>query len=816
MIKNFFSIALRTLWNNRVFSAINILGLSIGISASLVIFLLVQYEFSFDKQHPGGERIYRVVTNFTFSGEAMGNSGVTVQLAKAVPGAISGLEATAMFRTTNEDPSVTIKEANTGNPLKFRHERHVVYADRHYFSMFPYEWIAGSPATSLQQPYQVVLTDSLLSKYFPGLTPASAIGRELFFNDTVRTVVSGVIKPLQQRSDLSFSTFISLSTLNDTRLKPEDWENWGSTTSATQLYVRLAPGTQPAQTKKLITELYNKNHKEEDSYNKTVYELQPLSNLHFEEGYGTYGEPTAHKPTLYGLMVIAVFLLLLGCINFINLTTAQASRRAKEVGIRKTMGSSRKQLTIRFLAETFLLTILAVILSCAMVPLLLKAFSGFIPPRLQFNLIQQPAVWLFLLGLALVVSLLSGFYPAYILTRFKPVLVLKNQAYANTHQSRTSWLRKTLTVSQFVVAQVFIIATLLVSQQISYSLTMDMGFRKDAIVWIRNPWNSTVKDGKQLLAAKLRGIPEIAMLSLSNNPPTGNATWSSTFKYHDGKKEISTNVQLKQADTNYVPMYQMKLLAGRNLTASDTTTEFLINETYTRILGFQHPADAVGKYIKQETKPLLIVGVVQDFHQKSLHEPIKPLMIGNAAEFQDGFNILLQPRQATGDTWKRALQKIENTWKKVYPEEDFEYKFVDETIAEYYGKEQRTARLLHWATGLSVFISCLGLLGLVIFTTTQRTKEIGVRKVLGASLSQIVALLSKDLLLLVMLAFALAVPLAWWGMHRWLEQFAYRTDISWWIFIISGAAMAFIALLTLSLQTIRAAMANPVKSLRTE
>ncbi|MBL7763803.1 MAG: FtsX-like permease family protein, partial [Chitinophagaceae bacterium] len=498
------------------------------------------------------------------------------------------------------------------------------------------------------------------------------------------------------------------------------------------------------------------------------------------------------------------------------LTTAHGAQRAKEIGIRKTMGSSRKQLIVQFLAETFLLTFAATLISIVLMPLLLKAFAGFIPKDLHFSITEQPGVIIFLLSLIIIVTALSGFYPALVLSGYKPVLVLKNQAYTNTGKTRNAWLRKSLTISQFVIAQVFIMGAILVSKQITFSLNKDLGFKKDAIINLQTNFYNTSRTKRLVLTDKLRAIPGIAMVSLNTNPPSTPSTWSGTMKYKDGKKEIETDVQQKYGDSNYIPLYKLKLLAGVNNEQSDTVKSFVINETYSRILGFANPQQAIGKYINWSDKQVPIVGVVRDFNQLSLHEPIKPLVIGCMANNQINVAIALQPQQPGSNSWKTAISKIEKLWKEVYPEDDFEYSFFDENLRKYYEAEQNISTLLIWSTGLAIFISCLGLLGLVIYTTTQRTKEIGVRKVLGASVPNIVALISKEFILLVIIAFIIAAPLAWLGMNKWLENFAYRTAISWWIFIAAGLSMVLIALITLAFQTIKAAIANPVKSLRTE
>jgi ABC-type antimicrobial peptide transport system permease subunit len=366
-----------------------------------------------------------------------------------------------------------------------------------------------------------------------------------------------------------------------------------------------------------------------------------------------------------------------------------------------------------------------------------------------------------------------------------------------------------------VIAQVFIIATIIVSKQISYSLNKNMGFKKDAIVYFNTNYRDTSKTNKKVLLEKLKAIPEIAAISLSD-PPASNGYSSSTLKYKDGEKEIETDVLIKRADTNYINLYKIKLLAGKNLPAGDTVHDLLINETYSKLLGFQQPQQAIGKYLEWNKKQDVITGVVADFNTASIHSPIKPLLIETESARQHTFNIALQPQNAEGTVWKNAMAKIKKSFKEIYPENDLEIKFLDETIAKYYTAEQHISSLLKWATGLAIFISCLGLLGLVMYTTNQRTKEIGIRKVIGARVSQIILLLSKDFIKLVMIAFIIAVPIVWFAANKWLENFAYKTNLSVWIFLIGGAIMLLMAMFVLLLRTYKAAAANPVESLRSE
>ena len=425
MIKSYFSVALRNFWRNKTFSLINIFGLAIGISAALVICLIVQYDFSFDKFHKDGDRIYRVVSNFNFAGESFHNSGVTSPMGNALRKELTGLELVVPLRTADDDTKVTVPAEAVNQPAVYKKQKNIVFADEAYFRLIRYNWLAGAAKTALQQPYQVVLTETKAKQYFPGLSATEIIGNEIYFNDTVRAGITGIVKDLDQNTDFTFTTFISRATLESTKLKPQDWEEWNNTNSASQLLLKLSPGTSVAATEKGILAIYNKYHKKDkDDNSKTEYGLQALSDIHFNAIYGNFGDQRlAHKPTLYGLLAVASFLLLLGCINFINLTTAQASQRAKEIGIRKTMGSSKQQLVFQFLSETFVITAMATLLSIAITPLLLKVFADFIPEGLHFNIMRQPDIMLFLCALVITVTLLSGFYPAIILSGFKPVLV---------------------------------------------------------------------------------------------------------------------------------------------------------------------------------------------------------------------------------------------------------------------------------------------------------------------------------------------------------------------------------------------------------
>ncbi|PSL49065.1 ABC-type antimicrobial peptide transport system permease subunit [Chitinophaga niastensis] len=802
MFKNYLLVSFRNIWRNKAFSLINIMGLAVGINAALVVYLMVHYENSFDKFHKDSDRIYRVVSHIYFTGDSVRSAGVSVPVAAAMRENIPAVETAAPFFIND----ITNRIAIAGK--EFRSKEVIIYADKDYFSLIQYKWLSGSPQTSLQQPFTVVLTESRAHTYFPGLSPLDVIGKEIVYDDSIHTTVSGVVSDLQGNSDFKFNEFVSIATVYGSGLKQYYVSSgWDNISSSTQLLVKLKSTVDMAKVTAQLSMLGNQHKGEGNS--RTVMQLQPFSDIHFNTDYPDYINHADLKQ-LYALSLVALALLVLAGINFINLTTAQASRRARETGIRKSMGGTFQQLMLQFLGETFMLTLLASLTALMVAPLLLMFFKSFLPDGLSDTTLYTWPVLLFLLGLSIVVTLLAGIYPALVLARFQPVAVLKGQINA---AGGKVWLRKTLTISQFMVAQFFIIATLIVSKQIHYSLNKDMGFRKDAIITVATPYYNVQYNLRNTLQEKIRTIPEVAMVSMGGQTPAMDGSMSNIFIYKDGKKEIAQNVEMRYGDTAYVQVYQLKILAGRNLKKSDTVSEWVLNEKATKAFGFKDPRGILGVIINNHP----VVGVVSDFNTRSVHTEIPAMALtSSAAEQHRIMHVLLRNPGKGGMVWSHAITKIEKAWKEVYPRDEFKYEFLDKTIENLYTSEQQTARLLNWCAGLAFFISALGLLGLVIFTTNQRTREIGIRKVLGATVWQMVSLLTLDFMKLVVIAFVLAIPLSWWVIHHWLESFVYRTAMSWWIFAIGGAVMAILALATISVKTIRAAWSNPVNALRSE
>jgi len=823
MFKNYFKVAIRNFWGDRFFSFINIIGLAIGIGASLVIYLFVSYDFSFDKFEKDNNRICRVTSAYGVAHEVFKSAGVPYPLYDVLRKEVTGVGDVAAIKLWHggyRGLKVSVKNSK-GGEAAFPKQEHIVFADENYFSIIPYTWLAGSAKTSLQKPYNAVLTASAAKLYFPGVSASDVLGKEVYFDDTVRMVVTGVVQDVTENTDFTFKVFVSRASLETARLMPEQWNGWGSTDPASQLFTRLLPGITPSAIKSQLAKLSEKYDKENASRHITTeFGLQPLSDIHFNAEYDNYNPHVASKPVLYSLLAVAAFLLLLACVNFINLTTAKASKRAKEIGIRKTMGSSAKQLRLQFLGETFLLTLIAAILSVALVPLLVRAFSGFFPQGFHVDYFDRVDLWIFLLALIVSVSFLAGFYPALVLSSYKPALVLKGQSVQSKGETRSAVLRKTLTALQFVIAEILIVATAVVGKQITYELTADMGFKKEGIIYFDTNYSDNVKGHRPLLRDKLKAIPGVAMVSLSNAPASlSGGIRGGQVGYSDGHKNVVTTVKVTLTDTNFIHVYQLMLLAGNNLPVSDTIKSILINEACAKILGFKNPQDAVGKYIDWNDwgpRKVPIAGVVNDYHLRSFHEEVKPMIISSKANQQLLFSVALQPQNADGTAWRTAIRKIEKAFKEMYPDDAFDYSFMDETVAKYYAAEESTAQLLAWATGLCIVISCLGLLGLAMYTIKLRAKEIGVRKVLGATVMQLSTLLSKDFLKPVLYAFVIAAPIAWYMVNKWLEGFAYKINVQWWVFLAGGVAAVLVAMITISFQTIKAALENPVKALRAE
>lgn len=817
MIKSNLLLALRHLQRNKLYTAINIFGLAIGIAACIVIFLIANFELGFDSFRQDRDRIFRVYTSFSgaFSGL---NPGVPTAVEPYVKEKVSGIAHSTMFFTE----SMQVSPLNVqGKPMDEIEAEDLVIVDPEYFSVFSdYQWLGGDPNSALAEPHQVVLSDEKAERYFGGSNPLEAIGRKIMYGDSTVMMVTGIVKAPPIQSDLYFNDFISMATTVS-----GDWKNSGnyerdnlnSTSSRTQLFIKLLQDKSPDEITPQFAKLEERQLGQGGPYAaKASFLLQPLTDLHFNVDMGIfdYSRSPAHLPTLYALIGVALLLLIIGAINFVNLETAQAIRRAKEVGVRKVLGGSRGNLIGQFLGQTLVITSLAMMVALFLTEISLWYFSDFIPSDLEFRLFD-PMTLLFVLSTVILVALLAGTYPAFVLSAFRPALALKDRIGAFGKRGGANNLRRGLVVFQFVIAQVLIFGTLATGYQIRYMMDKDMGFKKDAIVYFRTPFRDTQKR-IFVLGEELGRMPQIQAVTLHDSPPTRRGWNTTIMAYGQGDDEQSYEVHTKFGDANYLDMYDIPLLAGREPLPSDTVKEMLINRTFAQQLGFEQPDEAIGQMINYSEVKVPVVGVVEDFHVQSLHQPIKPTAIFHASRSFHSIGVQLPSEGKQLKDMGETMTLLETEWKKVFPEVPFEYEFLDETVANFYETEQRTTKLINTATFIAILISCLGLFGLVSFSANQRTKEIGVRKVLGATVRSIVALLSREFLLLVLIAFLLAAPIGWWLTNRWLGDFAYTINLSWWLFALCGALAVFVAFGTMSIQAIRAALDNPVDSLRSE
>jgi putative ABC transport system permease protein len=810
MLRNYVIIAWRNLWRNKFHTTINIFGLAVGVSACLVIYLIVSFELSFNTQHNDYDRIYRIHSHFTggFSGF---NRGVPTPVAPTMREQFTGIQSIVFIQGFR--PKVKLP----GSQQAFELPTAMALTEPSYFDVFDsYEWIAGSPEV-LSRPFEAVLTETSARRYFGSSDPESVIGKQIIYRDSLPVTVSGIVKDLPFNSDINFSDFLGTVTIEQSWLKQSfRLDDWTSTNSSSQAFFKLAPGTDMEHIKAqipILKKLYEE-HSEWDAENN--FSLQPLSDIHFNADTGIFDHTSrspAHLPTLTSLIVVAILLLVIGAINFVNLETAQSLRRSKEVGVRKVLGSSRSTLIAQFLSESLLVTILAIVVALPFTEFALGYFAEFVPDGVEFRLLEMTPV---LLGMILIIGVLAGLYPAFVLSSFIPVQALKSQTTSLNRYSNAAFLRKALIVFQFTFAQVLILGTLVVNYQVSFLLNKDLGFKKEAIIYIESPWwENMEKVG--VLKNELAQIAEIEDISMSQSPPAYGGWSSSSISFKKEDEEIKLNAFRKFGDSRYIDFYGIQLLAGRNLHDSDTIKEFIINETLCKMLGFQNPEDALGHLIGYgETAMFPIVGVVKDFHIQSLHRSIEPVMLANEERNFSCFNLKLANSAQGTKGFQAGVEKIQAAWKKVYPESTMRYDFLDEALKNFYKTEQRTAKMTNTATGLAILISCLGLFGLVSYTTAQRTKEIGIRKVLGASVENLIFLLSKSFIVLVLIAFILAAPIAWYSAKYWLQGFVYRIELSYLLFGVTALLAIVIAFLTVSVKTFRAAQANPVDSLRNE
>jgi putative ABC transport system permease protein len=793
MIKNYFKIAWRNLSKRKLHSFINIFGLSVGVAVCLLIIYFISYEKSWDKMHAKAGRIYRLNEVQDFPGTAMQKVSLTMYpMGPAIKDEYSQVENfTRLF------PSSQKLISNGDKHLVFKKS---FWVDQSFLDIFSFPLLAGNLDVALTQPNSAVITESSAKQIFGTV---DVVGKT-FLRDTIPFKVNAVLKDIPENSHLQFDALFSIVTIDG----EEYSNNWGGNFLAT--YLLLKPGADPLEFEKQFPAFIAKHINPAFVKNYKLY-LQPLQDVHLRSNDMTqddWNSKVFSGRTVYVFIVLTIIILLIAFVNFINLSIAASSSRAKEVAIKKTIGASKWSIAFQFIGETIMLTTLAFTLGLLISVLGLPLLNQITDRSIQLEYFISPLNFFLFYVTAVLLGILAGLYPSFYIASFRTIRVLEGKA---VEASKRFSLRNVLVTGQFTIAIILIIATLSVYNQVNYMRKQDPGFNKEQVIVL--PVSVQAIQKKEALRNKLLGTAGVNDISYSGQR-LGNNLGQGYVKFETPGTGIKDgNVSFLRTDERYIPLYQLKVIKGSNFQGAATTVEgqeYIINETLAKQLGWDDP---VGKGFAQGglNTPLgKITGVVKDFNFNSLKTRIEPLCISNLPLYNE-ISIRIIPGNV-----QQTLNNIKIAWDEIVKDRPFEYSFLDEHFAELYKTELQLSQVTSIAAGLSIFIASLGILGLISIIIQQRTKEIGIRKLLGASIANIIYIFSKRIILLVLIASIIAFPIAWWAMNKWLEDFAYRIHIGWWVFVVAGAAALMIALLTISFQAIKAAAANPVKSLRTE
>ena len=798
MFRNYLKITWRNLAKNRTYTLINITGLALGMGCALLIFALVRYHFATDRHHRNYDRTYRITSKFIRPEGDAYTPGVPYPFGKAVRNDYPGIEQLAMIEQWY-NPMVLVPTAK-GPEQKFKDaDKSGAFVEPSYFRIFDYEWLAGGFA-EMNQPNTVVISEENARKYFG--TTNSVVGKVLRLNGKINARIVGVFRDYQDNTDFAYPIMPSYATLKEYRGGTD--EDFGNTNSSSQCFVLLNDRFTAADWERQMPAFLKKYRP--DDIKTTRYPIQPLTDIHFSTDHGGVS-----KGLILSLLLIGVFLIVTASINFVNLATAQALTRAREVGVRKVMGSTQGQLFAQFMGETALITLTATTIAIGLFQVGLGLVQQELNGAFKFTFYFDWSVvgWLGLL--VLIVTVLSGVYPALVLAGFKPVLALAGKI--TTRQVGGFSVRRGLVVAQFAISQMLIIGMVVVASQLRFIQEKDLGFRKNAILTVELPIANDQDVSKlSTFHALATSLPDVEKFSYSmSGPPQTGWVGETTVRYDTQPEKDAFTTQRKAIDANYLDLYDIKLVAGRNLYPSDTSREALMNEAMVKRLGFRNPAQVLGKILHNNRRNFEIVGVVKDFNQVPLQGKIAPLFMTTLAS-----NYYFANLQLHSGNFQRVIGQLEKQYNQVYPDNFFSHQFVDERIERSYQQEQTMGKLVNFFAGIAVLIGCLGLYGLVLFMARQKTKEIGVRKVLGASVGSILWLFGKEFARLIVVAFVVAAPLAWWIMNGWLQDFEYKVVLGPGIFLIAIGVTILVATLTVSFQSVKAALMNPVKSLRSE
>lgn len=796
MWSNYLKIALRNLRKNKTHTGINLMGLTIGISAAILIFAIIRFDTSFDDYHEDTDRIFRLVQSENTAGDLSYSTGIPFPLRLSFKDDFSEVEYFTLVDNNTDD---IISFERNGEKVKFQEDNTVgcfVMAD--YFRIFNYSFLHGSPATIFEHKHSVVLSKRMAEKYFG--TYQQAIGQEIRLNNKYDVSVSGIVENAPHNTDLPFQIFVNFQVGE----KDRTWDSWSATSNSVHGYIKLKENVAMASfSDKLLG--YVQSHLSPNYPSEIKIYSQPLNEVHSDPKFGTFSGRIASNRENFTLVLIGALLLLAACINFINLNTALAVKRSKEIGVRKVLGSNRAALVAQFLCETAILTFVAMILSLGLSQIVIKHieyFIGYSVPGLQIDGIFAVSVLL----LFLLVTLLSGLYPSFVLSGFKPILALKNKI--QYQQKGSLSLRKSLIVVQLVISQVLIVAVIVVTQQIDHFLTTPIGVNSEGIMEFGIPDNEGMD--YEALKVRLLELDGVEKVSFSNTGSTSYNTWGGIARMTVDTSLIVQQMQVKIIDKSYLETYGISLVAGRNI-SNDTVRSYLLSEKAVEQLGFSSPEQAIGLTMRIWGKNAAVIGVVEDFHSTSLHDQIEPMAFWYDPTHLNNTAIKL----GEGD-WKTTIASAQNIWEEYFPNYIFQYSFLDETIEQFYVNEERLSKTFSLFTVIALFIGGIGLLGLMSYLVSARTKEIGVRKILGARLAQILTLLTMDFVKMVGIAFIVAVPVSWYFMHEWLKDFESKIEISLWIYLSAFMVSLLITLLIIGWKSFRAAVTNPVEALKYE
>lgn len=792
MFKNYIRIAWRNLIKRKVFTTINILGLAIGFGSSILIYLFLTHHLSFDKFHENSDRIYRMVTE-SHQDQIGYNASVPPAFAKVFREEYHYAEKVA--KMVNWDEVLVKVEAQGQNqPYKLG----VAFVEPDFFDIMTFPLMDAAGNRSLEEPNTAYITEKMSVKLFGTV---NVLGKTFLYDNKETIEVIGILQNVPKTSLVTEGLFISFKTLEKFNEFVSE-ETWGGISSDLQCFALLHPNQNIADIENMLLELPKKHRPK--SKNKHVYKLQPLADIHFNSKYGGV------DPALMWVFgVIGLFLILIACINFINISTAQAFYRSKEIGVRKVLGSFRHHLFWQFLSETFVISLFAIGLGILLAVLFLPSFNNLFELELSMNNLWNVQFFAFLSAVLVLVSFLSGSYPGILMSRIVPVLALKGKL--NHNDTGGSTTRKVLVVAQFAISIVLIAATLIISRQIDYAVNTNLGFDRESIVMVDIPTDIEPVKLKSLKdqLSQIVGVNEVS--ACLDSPGASHSNWGTSIKFHNRPEDEEFSIQAKLADKDYLKTFDIPLVAGRNFFEHDSITEVLVNEKLGEKLGLASSNDLLGKKIEVNSERTTIVGVIANFHDSDFTEDISPVFIAYKPHWFSQIAIKISAQNT-----RSILDQIGEKWSNTFEGYIFEPHFMDERVAEQYEAEQRYLSLSKVFSGLAILIGCLGLYGLILFFVGQRTKEIGIRKVLGSNVTNILTLFSMDFFKLILIAGVLATPIAWYLMEQWLQGYAYRTQIHWWVFALAIVSIMVITLITISYQTLKVALASPVKSLRTE